>query len=72
MCQKLLSAHLPKFDHYAQRNKSGKKLGIDQPHEIKYEARKLDVKSSDISDAKEGGSNQRKEIEMRSAPKGTF
>lgn len=37
----------------------------NQPHEIKYEAEKLDVKSSDIKDAKKSGSNQRKEIEKK-------
>jgi len=37
----------------------------NQPHEIKYEADKMDVKSSDIKDAKKGGSNQRKDIEKK-------
>ena len=37
----------------------------DQPHEIKYEAGKMGVKSSDIKDAKKGGSNQRKDIEKK-------
>jgi hypothetical protein len=37
----------------------------DQPHEIKYEADKMDIKSSDIRDAKKGGSNQRKDIENK-------
>jgi hypothetical protein len=37
----------------------------DQPHEIKYEAGKLGVKSSDIKDAKKSGSNQRKDIEKK-------
>jgi hypothetical protein len=37
----------------------------NQPHEIKYEAGKLDVKASDIKDAKKSGSNQRKEIEKK-------
>ena len=37
----------------------------DQPHEIKYEADKMGVKSSDIKDAKKGGSNQRKDIEKK-------
>ena len=36
-----------------------------QPHEIKYEAYKLDVKLSAIKDAKKGGSNQRKDIEKK-------
>jgi hypothetical protein len=37
----------------------------NQPHEIKYEADKMGVKSSDIKDAKKGGSNQRKDIEKK-------
>lgn len=37
----------------------------DQPHEIKYEAGKLHVKTSEIKDAKKSGSNQRKEIEKK-------
>jgi len=37
----------------------------DQPHEIKYEAKKTGVKPSEIKDAKKGGSNQRKEIEKK-------
>ena len=37
----------------------------NQPHEIKYEADKMDVKSSDIKDAKKSGSNQRKDIEKK-------
>jgi hypothetical protein len=37
----------------------------NQPHEIKYEAGKMGVKSSDIKDAKKGGSNQRKDIEKK-------
>lgn len=37
----------------------------NQPHEIKYEADKLDVKSSDIKEAKKAGSNQRKDIEKK-------
>jgi hypothetical protein len=37
----------------------------DQPHEIKYEADKMGVKSSDIKDTKKGGSNQRKDIEKK-------
>jgi hypothetical protein len=37
----------------------------NQPHEIKYEANKLDVKSSDIKDDKKNGSNQRKDIEKK-------
>jgi len=37
----------------------------NQPHEIKYEAGKMNVKASDIKDAKKGGSNQRKDIEKK-------
>ena len=37
----------------------------NQPHEIKYEADKLDVKPSEIKDAKKGGTNQRKDIEKK-------
>lgn len=37
----------------------------NQPHEIKYEAGKMDVKASDIKDAKKSGSNQRKDIEKK-------
>lgn len=37
----------------------------NQEHEIKYEANKLDVKPSEIKDAKKSGSNQRKEIENK-------
>ncbi|MDQ0641200.1 hypothetical protein QF042_004765 [Pedobacter sp. W3I1] len=37
----------------------------NQPHELKYEAEKLGVKTSDIRDAKKDGSNQRKEIEKK-------
>jgi hypothetical protein len=37
----------------------------NQPHEIKYEAGKMGVKSSDIKDAKKGGSNQLKDIEKK-------
>lgn len=37
----------------------------NQPHEIKYEADKMDVKPSEIKDAKKSGSNQRKEIEKK-------
>lgn len=37
----------------------------NQPHEIKYEAGKMNVKASDIKEAKKGGSNQRKDIEKK-------
>ncbi len=37
----------------------------NQPHEIKYEADKLDVKQSKIKEAKKDGSNQRKDIEKK-------
>ena len=37
----------------------------NQDHEIKYEASKLDVKASEIKDAKKSGSNQRKDIEKK-------
>ena len=37
----------------------------NQPHEIKYEADKLDVKPSEIKDAKKDGTNQRKDIEKK-------
>jgi len=37
----------------------------NQPHEIKYEADKLNVKSAAVKDAKNEGSNQRKEIEKK-------
>ena len=37
----------------------------DQPHEIKYEADKLNVKPSKIKEAKKSGSNQRKDIEKK-------
>ncbi|MDQ0640323.1 hypothetical protein QF042_003888 [Pedobacter sp. W3I1] len=34
----------------------------NQPHKLKYEAGKMNVKASDIKDAKKRGSSQRKEI----------
>lgn len=37
----------------------------NQPHEISYEADKLNVKPSAIKEAKKGGSNQRKDIEKK-------
>lgn len=37
----------------------------NQPHEINYEADKLDVKPSEIKSAKKSGSNQRKDIEKK-------
>ncbi|WP_449437008.1 hypothetical protein [Pedobacter steynii] len=37
----------------------------NQPHEIKYEADKMNVKAADIKDAKKGGFNQRKDIEKK-------
>lgn len=37
----------------------------NQPHEIKYEADKMDIKASEIKEAKKGGSNQRKDIEKK-------
>ncbi|MDQ0640276.1 hypothetical protein QF042_003841 [Pedobacter sp. W3I1] len=37
----------------------------NQAHEIKYEADKLDVKPSEIREAKKGASNQRKDIEKK-------
>jgi len=37
----------------------------NQPHELKYEAGKLGVKTSDVKEAKKGGSNQRKDIEKK-------
>jgi hypothetical protein len=37
----------------------------NQPHEIQYEADKMDVKPSAIRDAKKSGTNQRKDIEKK-------
>lgn len=37
----------------------------DQPHEIKYEARKENVSAQDIKDAKKSAGNQRDNIEKR-------
>lgn len=37
----------------------------DQDHEIKYEAKKLDVKPDKVKDAKSSAGNQRKEIEKK-------
>ena len=37
----------------------------NQPHEIKYEAAKMDVKASDVKDAKKSASNQRKDSEKK-------
>ena len=37
----------------------------NQPHEINYEADKMNVKPSAVKDAKKGGSNQRKDIEKK-------
>ena len=37
----------------------------NQPHEIKYEADKLNVKAAVVREAKKNGSNQRKEIEKK-------
>ena len=37
----------------------------NQPHEMKFEADKLNVKSAAVKDAKKDGSNQRREIEKK-------
>jgi len=37
----------------------------NQPHEIKYEARKEGVSTKDIKDAKKAAGNQRKNIEKK-------